>query len=89
MRASSLQQRYRSLSNVFVQRWRRWIAARADQLFEISRLGSDKLEYLTCAREMSNSDPGMVAGGRGDDSLRRRMLAQKGRHWEAPGGTHQ
>jgi hypothetical protein len=59
---------------VFVQRWRRWIAARADQLLEISRLGSDKLEYLTWDREMSNSDLGMVAGGRGDDLLRRRML---------------
>jgi hypothetical protein len=75
MRASSLQQSHRSLPNVFVQLWRRWIAAPADQLLEIACLGSDQLEYLTHDRGMSNSDGCIVAGGHADDLLRRCMLA--------------
>jgi hypothetical protein len=75
MRAFSLRARCRSLPNVFVQAWRRWTAARAGQLLEIARLGSDKLEYLTSGREMLDPDLGVVTGGRGDDLLRRRMLA--------------
>jgi hypothetical protein len=75
MRAFSLRARCRSLLNVFVQGWRRRTAARAGQLLEIARLGSDKLEYLTCEREMSNPDISMAAGRRADDLLRRRMFA--------------
>ena len=71
MRASSVQRP----PNVLVHLWRRWIAARADQLLEIARLGSDKLEYLTCEREIPNFDLCMATGGQGDDLLRRRMLA--------------
>jgi hypothetical protein len=75
MRAFSLQQRHRSLPNVLVQLWRRWMAARANQLLETARLGSDKLEYLTQGRETSNFDLCAGASGHPDDLLRRRMLA--------------
>jgi hypothetical protein len=75
MRAFSLQRRHRSLPNVFVQLWRRWMATRANQLLETARLGSDKLEYLTHNPEMSNSDLCTIAGDHADDLLRRRMLA--------------
>jgi hypothetical protein len=75
MRAFWLQQRRRSLPNVFVQLWRRWTVTRANQLLEIARLGCDKLEYLTHNLEASNSDLCTIAGGRADDLLRRRMLA--------------
>jgi hypothetical protein len=75
MRAFSLQQRHRSLPNVFVQMWRCWIAVRADQLLEIARLGCDKLEDLTHNLEASNSGPSTVAGRHADDLLRRRMLS--------------
>ena len=73
MRAFSPQRRHRSLPNVFVQSWRRWIARRADQLLETARLGSDKLEYLTHDLGVSNSGLCTIAGGHGDDLLRRRM----------------
>jgi hypothetical protein len=75
MRACSFQQRRGSLPNVFVQLWRGWMAARAEQLLEIARIGSDKLEYLTQNLEMSNSELCTIAGGHADDLLRRRMLA--------------
>ena len=75
MRAFSPQRRHRSLPNVFVQSWRRWIARRADQLLETARLGSDKVEYLTLGREGSNADLCRVAGRHVDDLLRRRMLS--------------
>ena len=74
MRPFSLQRRHRSLPNMFAQSWRRWMARRADQLLETARLGSDKVEYLTHGREMSNADLCRVAG-RLDDLLRRRMLS--------------
>jgi hypothetical protein len=75
MRAVSLQRGHRLPPNVFVRLWRRWMAVQANQLLEAARLGSNKLEYLTHDREMSNSDLGTVAGGYADDLLRRRMLA--------------
>jgi hypothetical protein len=50
------------------------MAAQADQLLEAARLGSDKLEYLTHGREVSNGDLCTVAGDHADDLLRRRML---------------
>src|SRR5215472_18539970 len=75
MRAFSPQRRHRSLPNVFVQSWRRWMARRADQLLEAARLGSDKVEYLTLGREGSNADLCRVAGRHVDDLLRRRMLS--------------
>ena len=75
MRAFSLRRTHRSLPNVFVQLWRRWMATRADQLLETARLGSDKLEYLTHNPKASDSDLCTIAGGRADDLLRRRMLA--------------
>jgi len=75
MRAFSLQRRHRSLPNVFVQSWRRWMARRADQLLETARLGSDNLEYLTDDLKAAGSDLCTVAGGHGDDLLRRLMLA--------------
>jgi hypothetical protein len=65
----------RSLLNVFVQSWRRWMARRADQLLETARLGSDNLEYLTHDLQADDSDLRTVAGGHGDDLLRRLMLA--------------
>ena len=75
MRAFSPQRSHRSLPNVFVQSWRRWIARRADQLLETARLGSDNLEYLTDDLKAAGSDLCTVAGGHGDDLLRRLMLA--------------
>jgi hypothetical protein len=75
MRAFSPRRRRRSLPNVFLQLWRRWMATRADQLLETARLGSDKLEYLTQDLRVSNSDLCTIAGGHRDDLLRRRMLA--------------
>ena len=75
MRPFSPQRRHRSLPNVFVQSWRRWIARRADQLLETARLGSDNLEYLTHDLKAADSDLCTVAGGHGDDLLRRHMLA--------------
>jgi len=75
MRAFSPQRRHRSLPNVFVQSWRRWMARRADQLLETARLGSDNLEYLTDDLKAADSDLCTVAGGHGDDLLRRLMLA--------------
>jgi hypothetical protein len=74
MRAVSL--RYRLPPNLFVRLWRRWMTAQANQLLEAARLGSDKVEYLTHDREMSNADLCSVAGRHVDDDLlRRRMLA--------------
>jgi hypothetical protein len=73
MRAVSL--RHRLPPNVFVRLWRRWMTAQANQLLEAARLGSDKVEYLTHGREMSNADHCRVAGRQVDDLLRRRMLA--------------
>jgi len=75
MRAFSPQRRHRSLPNVFVQSWRRWMARRADQLLETAHLGSDNLEYLTDDLKAAGSDLCTVAGGHGDDLLRRLMLA--------------
>jgi hypothetical protein len=75
MRAFSPQRRHRSLPNVFVQSWRRWMTRRADQLLETARLGSDNLEYLTDDLKAADSDLCTVAGGHGDDLLRRLMLA--------------
>jgi hypothetical protein len=75
MRAFSPQRRHRSLPDVFVQLWRRWMATRADQLLETARLGSDKLDYLTHNPKASDADLCTIAGGRADDLLRRRMLA--------------
>jgi hypothetical protein len=75
MGAFSLRRRHRSLPNVFVQLWRRWIATPADQLLETARLGSDKLEYLTHDLRVSSSGLCTIAGGHADDLLRRRMLA--------------
>ena len=75
MRAFSPQRRHRSLPNVFMQSWRRWMARRADQLLETARLGSDNLEYLTHDLKAADSDLCTVAGGHGDDLLRRLMLA--------------
>jgi hypothetical protein len=75
MGAFSLRRRHRSLPNVFVQLWRRWIATPADQLLETARLGSDKLEYLTHDLRVSNSGLCTIAGGHADDLLRCRMLA--------------
>jgi hypothetical protein len=75
MRAFSLQRRHRSLPNVFVQSWQRWMAGRADQLLETARLGSDNLEYLTHNFKTADSDRCTVAGAHGDDWLQRRMLA--------------
>ena len=75
MHAFSPQRRHRSLPNVFVQSWRRWIARRADQLLETARLGSDNLEYLTPDLKAADSDLCTIAGGHGDDLLRRHMLA--------------
>jgi hypothetical protein len=60
---------------VFVQLWRRWVAAQANQLLEAARIGSDKVGYLTHGREMFNADLCRVAGRHVDDLLRRRMLA--------------
>ena len=73
MRAFSRQRRHRSLPNVFVQSWRRWMARRADQLLETACLGSDNLEYLTHDPKASDLCP--VAGSHDDDLLRRLMLA--------------
>jgi hypothetical protein len=75
MRTFSLRRGHRSLPNILVQLWRRWMASRADQLLEIARLGSDKLEYLAHDLRVSNSSLCTIAGGHPDDLLRRRMLA--------------
>ena len=75
MRTFSLRRGHRSLPNVFVQLWWRWMATRADQLLESARLGSDKLEYLTQDLKVSDPDLCTIAGGHADDLLRRRMLA--------------
>ena len=56
MHAFSPQRRHRSLPDVFVQLWRRWMATRADQLLETARLGSDKLDYLTHNPKASDAD---------------------------------
>src|SRR6266566_2045392 len=71
MRAFSLGRRHRSLPNVFVQSWRRWMARRADQLLETARLGSDNLEYLTHNPKATDSELCLVASGHADDLLRR------------------
>jgi len=65
----------RSRPNIFVRLWHHLVAAPADQLSEIARLGCDELEYLTQHREPSNFDLCAVTGGHPDDLLRRRMLA--------------
>ena len=75
MRAFSLRRTHRSLPNVFVQLWRRWMATRADQLLETARLGSDNLEYLTHDRKGAGSDLCPVTGRDDNDLLRRLMLA--------------
>ena len=75
MRTFSLRCGRRSLPNVFVQLWRRWMATRADQLLETARLGSDKLEYLAHDPRVPDSGLCTIAGGQADDLLRRRMLA--------------
>ena len=75
MRAFSPQRRHRSLPDVFVQLWRRWMATGSDQLLETARLGSDKLDYLTHSPKASDADLCTIAGGRADDLVRRRMLA--------------
>ena len=75
MRTFSLRRGHRSLPNVFVQLWRRWMATRADQLLETARLGSDKLEYLAHDPRVPDSGLCTIAGGQADDLLRRRMLA--------------
>jgi hypothetical protein len=75
MRTFSLRGGHRSLPNVLVQLWRRWMASRADQLLETARLGSGKLEYLTHDPRVSDSGLCTNAGGHADDLLRRRMLA--------------
>jgi hypothetical protein len=72
MRAISLQ--HRLPPNLFVRLWRRWMAAQANQMLEAARLGSDKLEYLTQGREMSNGGLCTVAGDHAEDLLQRRML---------------
>jgi hypothetical protein len=51
------------------------MARQADQLLETARLGSDNLEYLTHDSKAADSDLCPVAGGHGDDLLRRLMLA--------------
>jgi hypothetical protein len=66
MRAFSFRQVHRSLSNVFVQPWRRWMADWANQLLEAASLGSGKLEYLTQSGVSNHTD---------EDLLRRRMFA--------------
>ena len=75
MRAFSPQRRHRSLPDVFVQSWQRWVARRANQLLETARLGSDNLEYLTHDLQAADSDLCTIAGGHGDDLLQRLMLA--------------
>ena len=70
MRAVSF--RHRLPPNVFARLWRRWMVVQANELLEATRLGSDKVEYLTLDREGSNADLCRVAG-RLDDVLRRRM----------------
>ncbi len=74
MRTFSLRRGHRSLPNILVQLWRRWMASRADQMLEIARLGSDKLEYLAHDLRVSNSSLCTIPGGHADDLLRRRML---------------
>jgi hypothetical protein len=73
MRAVSL--RDRLPPDMFVRLWRRWMAAQANQLLEVARLGSDNVEYLTDGREMPNGDVCRVSGRHVDDLLRRRMLS--------------
>jgi hypothetical protein len=75
MRAFPLRRNNGSSPNVLVQSLRRWMARRADQLLETARLGSDNLEYLTHDLDAADSDLCTVAGGHGDDLLRRHMLA--------------
>ena len=75
MRTFSLRCGRRSLPNVFVQLWRRWMASPADQLLETARLGSDKLEYLAHDPRVPDSGLCTIAGGHADHLLRRRMLA--------------
>jgi hypothetical protein len=75
MQTFLLQRSHRSLPEVLVQSWRRWMARRADQLLETARLGSDNLEYLTHDPKAADSDLCPVAGSHGDDLLRRLMLA--------------
>jgi hypothetical protein len=75
MRAFSLQGSHRSLPNVLVQSWRRWMGRRANQLLETARLGSDNLEYLTHDRKAADCDLSPVAGGHDDDLLQRLILA--------------
>jgi hypothetical protein len=70
MREFLPQQRRRSMPDLFVRMWRRWVAVRADQLLEIARLGSDKLDYLT-----NNPNPEFCTVADADDLLPRRMLA--------------
>lgn len=73
MRAVSL--RDRLPPDIFIRLWRRWMAAQANQLLEAARLGSDKVGYLTDAREMPNGAVCRVSGRHVDDLLRRRMLS--------------
>ena len=75
MQTFLLQRSHRSLPEVLVQSWRRWMARRADQLLETARLGSDNLEYLTHDPKAADSDLCPVAGSHGDDLLRGLMLA--------------
>jgi len=75
MQTFSLQRSHRSLPDVLVQSWRRWMARRANQLLETARLGSDNLEYLTHDPKAADCDFCPVAGSHGDDLLQRLMLA--------------
>jgi hypothetical protein len=51
------------------------MVARADQLLEAARLGSDKVEYLTHGQKISTADCCKVAGKHVDDLPWRRMVA--------------
>jgi hypothetical protein len=75
MRAFSLRRRNRLPPNLFIRLWQRWMAAQASQLLEAARLGSDKLDYLTNDREISNAERCKLAGKQLDDLLWRRMVA--------------
>ena len=75
MRALSLRRRHELPPNLFVRLWRRWMTVQVSQLLEAARLGSDKLEYLTDDREISNADRCKPSGWQRDDLLWRRMVA--------------
>jgi hypothetical protein len=71
MRKFSPRQGHRSLQDLVLRLWRRWMAGRDEQLLEAARLGSNKLEYLT--RGLAKSNSGTIKGN--SDLLRRRLLA--------------